>query len=50
MVAISPSPDDLDVLAQERLEDAQALLAAGRFAGVRICDGDEVEVADLQVT
>jgi hypothetical protein len=44
MAAISPSPGDLDVLAQERLEDAQALLAAGRFAGAHYMCGYAMEM------
>ena len=44
MAALCPSPDDLDVLAQERLEDAQALLAAGRFAGAHYMCGYAMEM------
>lgn len=44
MAAASPSPDDLDVLAQERLEDAEALLAAGRFAGAHYMCGYAMEM------
>lgn len=44
MVSLTPSPDDLDVLAQERLEDAQALQAAGRFAGAHYMCGYAMEM------
>jgi hypothetical protein len=43
-MALSPSPADLDELAQERLEDAQALLAAGRFAGAHYMCGYAMEM------
>ena len=43
-MALSPSPSDLDELAQERLEDAQALLAAGRFAGAHYMCGYAMEM------
>ncbi|HEV7766207.1 MAG TPA: hypothetical protein VGQ76_14475 [Thermoanaerobaculia bacterium] len=44
MVALSPSPADLDVLAQERLDDAYALLHAGRYAGAHYVCGYAVEM------
>lgn len=44
MVALSPSPDHLDVLAQERIDDARALLAAGRFAGAHYMCGYAMEM------
>lgn len=44
MVTLSPSPADLDSLAQERLEDAQALFAAGRYAGAHYMCGYAMEM------
>ncbi len=43
-MAICPSPDDLDALTQERLADAQALFAAGRFSGAHYMCGYAMEM------
>ncbi|HYI10112.1 MAG TPA: hypothetical protein VEK57_13715 [Thermoanaerobaculia bacterium] len=40
----NPSPEILDALADERLEDARALLAAGRAAGARYMCGYALEM------
>ena len=44
MAALSPSPDHLDALAQERMDDAQALFAAGRYAGAHYMCGYAMEM------
>jgi hypothetical protein len=44
MAGLSPSLDDLDVLAQERLADAKALLVAGRYAGAHYMCGYAMEM------
>lgn len=44
MVAVSPSPADLDVLAQERLDDARALFDAGRYDGAQYMCGYAIEM------
>jgi hypothetical protein len=44
MVVLLPSPDHLDTLAQERIDDARALLAAGRFAGAHYMCGYAMEM------
>jgi HEPN domain-containing protein len=44
MVVLAPSPEDLDELAQERLDDAQALLDAGRYSGAHYMCGYAIEM------
>lgn len=44
MVSLSPSPDHLDALAQERIDDAEALFAAGRYAGAHYMCGYAMEM------
>jgi hypothetical protein len=43
-MGLLPSVDDLDSLADERLADAHALLAAGRFAGAHYMCGYAMEM------
>jgi hypothetical protein len=44
MVVLAPSPEDFDELARERLNDAQALLDAGQYAGAHYMCGYAMEM------